>query len=84
MPKNKKPVFAYVDNENVNISVQKQGWKPDWEKILHWLKDEFECEKVYMFMGYHPDFEEMYKFFGEIGYDLIFRKMHTGDGVPMK
>lgn len=37
-----------------------------------------------MFMGYHPDFEEMYAFFGALGYHLIFRKMHTGDGAPMK
>jgi len=80
----KKPVYAFVDNENVNVSVQKQWWKPDWGKIYDWLKKEYKAEKVYMFMGYHPDFELMYEFFGELGYTLIFRKMHTGEWAPMK
>lgn len=80
----KKSVYAFVDNENVNVSVQKQWWKPDWGKIYNRLCKEYNAEKVYMFMGYHPDFELMYEFFGEIGYELVFRKMHTGEGAPMK
>lgn len=79
-----KPVYAFVDNENVNVSVQKQGRKPDRGKIYEWLQTAYSAEKIYMFMGYHPDYEQMYDFFGELGYQLIFRKMHTGEGAPLK
>ena len=55
--------YAFIDNENVNISVQRQGWKIDWGKLYSRLQDSFYVTKAYMFMGYLEQYQPMYDFF---------------------
>lgn len=84
VPASGKPNYAYIDNENVNISVQKQGWKIDWGKLRNWLKKEYNVEKAYMFMWYLEEFTPMYKFFESLGYTLIFKPMNPNPKIPNK
>ncbi len=42
--------FAFIDNENVNVSVQKQKWKIDRGKFRERLRPERNVEVAYMFM----------------------------------
>jgi len=81
--KNQK-TYIYIDNENVNVSVIKQWWKMDREKLYKWLSKEYNTETIKMFMWWHPNFQKMYDFFETIWYTLIFRKMNTGTNVPLK
>lgn len=67
--------YAFIDNENVNISVQKQWWKIDWWKLKKRLAEELNVTTVYMFMWYTPESQEMYTFFQTLGYTLIFKPM---------
>jgi uncharacterized LabA/DUF88 family protein len=70
--------YAFIDNENVNMSVQKQGWKMDWGKLRQRLEKTFNVTKAYMFMGYSPEHQEMYTYFQQLWYVLIFKPMtHT-------
>lgn len=77
-------VYAFIDNENVNVSVQKQGRKIDRAKFRKRLKKEKHVEVAYMFMGYLPDYQEMYTFFQSLGYVLIFKPMSTNPNAPHK
>lgn len=65
--------YAFIDNENVNISVQKQWWKIDRGKLIVRLREVHGVTKVYMFMGYLKTYEPMYAFFRQLGYELIFK-----------
>ncbi len=80
----KKANFAFIDNENVNVSVKRLGWKIDWAKFRKWLKEDFDVEVAYLFMGYMPEYQKMYDFFESIWYTLIFKKVRQGDHVPNK
>ena len=80
----KKANFAFIDNENVNVSVKRLGWKIDWTKFRKWLKKDFDVEVAYLFMGYMPEYQKMYDFFESIWYTLIFKKVHQGEHVPNK
>ena len=76
--------YAFIDNENVNISVQKQGWKIDRGKLLAWLQEDFSVTKTYMFMGYIEKYTPMYTFFEELGYTLIFKPVNPNPRGPNK
>ncbi len=71
--KRAKPVFAFIDSQNLNVSTQRLGWKMDWKKFRQWLSDTYQVEKAYMFIGYVPEFEEMYQQLHEAGYLIVLK-----------
>lgn len=73
MIKNTKPVYAFIDSQNLNVSTQRLGWKVDWKKFRQWLTDTYKVEKAYLFIGYVPEFEEMYQQLHESGYLIVLK-----------
>lgn len=71
--KNTKPVYAFIDSQNLNVSVQRLGWKVDWRKFRQYLEDKYNVEKAYMFIGYVPEFEEMYQQLHDAGYLIVLK-----------
>ncbi len=71
--KQHKPNYAFIDSQNLNLGVQREGWKMDWKKFRVYLKDEFKVEKAFMFIGYIPDNEAMYKQMQEAGYLVVLK-----------
>ena len=72
--KNNNPrVFAFIDNQNLNLGVQSVGWKMDWRKLRQLLRDRYGVTQAYMFMGYVPEYENMYKQMYDAGYNVILR-----------
>lgn len=68
-----KPVYAFIDSQNLNVSTQRLGWKMDWKKFRQWLTDTYKVEKAFMFIGYVPEFEEMYEQLHEAGYLIVLK-----------
>lgn len=74
MRKAKKPIaYAFIDSQNLNLGVQKVGWKMDWRKFRHFLKDKYNVTKAYMFIGYVPEFEDMYIQLHDAGYLVVLK-----------
>jgi uncharacterized LabA/DUF88 family protein len=71
--KPKKPIYAFIDSQNLNVSTQRFGWKMDWKKFRQWLSDKYDVEKAYMFIGYVPEFEDMYQQLHEAGYLIVLK-----------
>jgi len=70
----KKPnVYAFIDSQNLNISTQKLGWKMDWHKFRQFLADRYGVTKAFMFIGYVPEFEDMYVQLHETGYAVVLK-----------
>lgn len=71
----KKPaqVYAFIDSQNVNVSTQKHGWKMDWRKLREFLKDKYGVTEAFMFIGYVPENEDMYKQLHEAGYRIVLK-----------
>ena len=79
--KKTKGNYAFIDNQNLNVSTQKFGWKMDWRKFRQFLKDEYGVTKAYMFIGYVPEFEDMYQSLNEAGFGIVLKPTSAGSGV---
>jgi uncharacterized LabA/DUF88 family protein len=66
-------VYAFIDSQNLNVSVQKFGWKIDWQKFRKWLSDKHGVTKAYMFIGYIPENESLYEQMHEAGYAVVLK-----------
>lgn len=64
---------AFIDSQNLNLGVQRVGWKMDWKKFRTYLKDSYNVEKAYMFIGYVPQNEELYRQMQEAGYIVVLK-----------
>lgn len=71
--KPKKGVYAFIDSQNLNVGVQKFGWKMDWKKFRQFLTEKYGVTKAYMFIGYVPEFENLYQQLHEAGYLIVLK-----------
>ncbi|MFT4532482.1 MAG: uncharacterized LabA/DUF88 family protein [Candidatus Saccharimonadales bacterium] len=71
--KPKKPNYAFIDSQNLNLGVQRAGWKMDWKKFRQFLTDEYGVEKAFMFIGYIPDNESLYQQMKDAGYLVVLK-----------
>ncbi len=89
---NTKPVYAFIDSQNLNVSTQKFGWKMDWKKFRQFLTEKYGVTNAYMFIGYMPEFEDMYQQLHETGYLIVLKptydmtkpQVEAEEGKPKK
>lgn len=72
-PSRPKGNYAFIDSQNLNLGVQKIGWKMDWHKFREWLRTEYNVEKAFMFIGYMPDNESLYEQMYEHGFLVVLK-----------
>jgi uncharacterized LabA/DUF88 family protein len=65
--------YAFIDNQNLNLGIQKMGWKMDWRKFRKYLHDVHGVTKAYMFIGHVPEFEDMYLQLHDAGYLIVLK-----------
>jgi len=65
--------YAFIDANNLYLGVKSQGWKLDYQKFRIFLKDKYNVEKAFLFIGYIPGNETMYEDFQKKGYICIFK-----------
>lgn len=74
-PRHRQPeVYAFIDSQNLNLGVQKVGWKMDWRAFRKYLKDEFNVTKAFMFIGYMVENESLYEHMHELGYLIALKQ----------
>ena len=69
----KKGNYAFIDSQNLNVSVQKYGWKMDWKKFREFLGSRYGVTKAFMFIGYVPEHEDIYEKMHEAGYAVVLK-----------
>ncbi len=70
---NKKPNYAFIDSQNLNLGVKSLGWSLDFKKFRVFLKAQYKITKAYLFIGHVPGNEKLYKKLQEFGYILVFK-----------
>src|SRR5579862_1263417 len=73
MRRGKKGNYAFIDSQNLNVSVQKFGWKMDWRRFRKFLTDNYGVSKAYMFIGYVPEHEDIYEKMHQAGYAVVLK-----------
>ncbi len=77
-------IYAFIDSQNLNLSVQKdivsstgviiyKGWRLDFKRFYIYLKDKYKVDKAYLFIGRIAGNEPLYKFLEDVGYKVIYK-----------
>jgi|AntRauTorcE11897_2_1112592.scaffolds.fasta_scaffold00099_28 uncharacterized LabA/DUF88 family protein len=71
--KKRDNIYAFIDSQNLNVGTQRVGWKMDWKKFRQYLQDEQGVTEAFMFIGYMPEFEDLYMQMHEAGYKVVLK-----------
>jgi len=65
--------YAFIDSQNVNLSVREQGWALDFGKFRVYLRDKYQIKKTFLFVGFVPHNQALYTSLQKQGYILVFK-----------
>ena len=65
--------FAFIDSQNLNLSIRSLGWHLDFKKFRIFLKDKYSVTKAYLFIGYIEGNADLYRSLQEAGFICIFK-----------
>ena len=72
MKKNAKN-YAFIDSQNLNLSIRELGWVLDFHKFRIYLKEKYGVNKAFMFLGFVEGNTELYKSLQDAGFICIFK-----------
>lgn len=67
--------FAFIDSQNVHLSVLELGWQLDFQRFRYYLAEKYKVKKAYIFLGYLPKNENLYSYLRKSGYEIIFKNV---------
>ncbi len=89
-----RKIYAFIDSQNLNLGTSKdlykgkkliyKGWHLDFKKFRVYLADKFRVNKAFLFIGYIPENNNLYKNLKSWGYDLIFKQTVKDDHGKVK
>lgn len=66
-------VYAFIDGQNLHMSVKNQGWALDYARLRRYLSDKYNVKKAFLFLGFIPTNSDIYESLQDQEYVLIFR-----------
>ncbi|KKS37972.1 MAG: hypothetical protein A3G49_01295 [Candidatus Sungbacteria bacterium RIFCSPLOWO2_12_FULL_41_11] len=73
MPNKLKKNYAFIDGQNLYLGTRAAGLDLDYKKLRIYLKEKYNVEKAYLFIGYIPENQDLYAELQEQGYLLKFK-----------
>ena len=71
--KSKANNYAFIDSQNLNLSVQGMGWRLDFKRFRIYLKEKYSIERAYLFIGFIEGNNDLYVKLQEAGFICIFK-----------
>ncbi len=88
--KKKEIIFAFIDSQNLNLSVQNdiirhgkkvyKGWALDFARFFIYIRAKYQVKRAFLFIGYRKEYESLYKHLAAAGFDLIFKPTLDSQG----
>lgn len=72
-PRKNLPNYAFIDSQNLNLGVRSLGWELDFRKFRVYLRNKYNVDKAFLFIGRLPGNERLYNSLHRSGYNLIFK-----------
>lgn len=69
--------YAFIDSQNLNLSVKQQGWTLDFRRFRKYLEDKYQITKAFLFIGYVPQNQSLYINLQKDRYILVFKPTLT-------
>ena len=73
MANKKKNNNAFIDSQNLNLSIRNLGWILNFKQFRIYLKDKYNISKAFLFIGYIEGNNDLYKSLQEAGFICIFK-----------
>jgi len=74
--------YAFIDSQNVNLGIRALGWRLDYRKFRIYLKEKYNVDKAYIFIGFIASNQKLYDKLKETGFVLIFKPIvFSVDGI---
>jgi len=67
-------VNIYIDGNNLYRSAKELGFEMDYAKFRGWLRQKYNPNKVYLFIGLVPERVKFYEHLQKCGYILVFKQ----------
>ena len=71
--KNEQNNHAFIDSQNLNLSINSLGWKLDFARFRIYLKEKYGVKKAFLFIGYVEGNDKLYNFLEKAGFICIFK-----------
>ncbi len=65
--------YAFIDSQNLNLSVRALGWKMDFRRLRRYLNDKYEVTKAFIFIGYVEGNNDLCVGLQDAGFICIFK-----------
>ena len=65
--------YAFIDGNNLHLSVRNIGWKLDYRKFRRYLEEKYHVVRAYYFIGEIPGMERLYDSLRRYGFNLVFK-----------
>ena len=69
--------YAFIDSQNLNLSIRNQGWVLDFRKFRKYLSREYGVAEAFLFIGYVYDNQDLYTALQKSGYIVVFKPTLT-------
>ena len=69
--------YAFIDSQNLNLSIREQGWALDFARFRVYLADKYSIKKAFIFIGYVPHNQTLYSNLQKDDYNLVFKPTLT-------
>lgn len=65
--------YAFIDSQNLNLGVRSSGWRVDYKKLRLYLKNKFDVDQAFMFIGLVSNNQKLYTELQKAGFILVFK-----------
>jgi len=65
--------YAFIDSQNLNLSIRAQGWVLDFARFRVYLADKYGIAKAFIFVGYLSENQPLCSSLQKDGYSMVFK-----------
>lgn len=74
--------YAFIDSQNLFLSLKRLGWKLDYRRFRVYLKEKYGVKEILMFLGFLPENQKLYESLKDFGYKLVYKPVVYNKGKP--
>ncbi len=74
-------IYIYIDGNNLYRAAKGLGFEIDYKKFRGWLRQKYQADSVYLFIGLIPERVKYYEYLQECGFILVFKQTVSIGGV---
>ncbi|MFA6274130.1 MAG: NYN domain-containing protein [Candidatus Paceibacterota bacterium] len=71
----------YIDGNNLYRGAKELGFEIDYKKFRGWLRQKYNPQNIYLFIGLVPERVKFYEYLQECGFILVFKQTVSVGGV---